>query len=121
MFIFSALLLFLVGVMHSALGGPHLVHPLANRHDLPVILGSRKNSRLTLLIGWHALTLVWWGQAAVLLVLAKDPALAVPAFLMSVSVVSALLGVAAICLSRGRHMSWVFFLPLAVCTAYMAF
>lgn len=116
----SAILLFLVGLMHSALGGPHLINPILKRKDLPIILGSIENSRLTLLIGWHALTMVWWGQALVLLILAYDAALGVPALLLSISATSATLALAAIFLSRGRHLSWVFFIPVAVLTMIAA-
>ena len=112
-------MLFLVGLMHSALGGPQLIAPILKRGDMPVILGNVQNSRLTLLIGWHALTLVFWAQAAVLLAYAYDPALLQSAVLFSVAVPSGILGLAAVILSRGRHLSWAFFLPLAAMTGTM--
>lgn len=61
----SQISLFLVGAMHSVLGGATLIRPLLAQSDFPVVLGSQRNGRLTLWFGWHALTLFWWAQAIV--------------------------------------------------------
>lgn len=121
MLLLSSILLFLVGLMHSALGGSRLINPILLRDDLPVILGSVKNSKMTLLIGWHALTLFWWGQATVLAVLHFDRDGADQVFLGTLSIACGIIGVIALFVSRGKHLSWVFLLPISVLSAFAAF
>ena len=116
----AALCLFLVGVMHSALGGRRLIAPLMARADFPVILGSQRNGRLTLFFGWHALTLFWWAQAVVLLRIAQDPTDAAQMTLLSLAAACGIMGLVALIASRGRHLSWVFFLPVAALLALSA-
>lgn len=116
----AAVLLVLVGAMHSILGGRNLITPLLAREDFPVILGSRRNGRLTLWFGWHALTFFWWAQAYVLWRMAGDTALAGPVTLAAWAVACGLIGLAALIVSKGKHLSWVFFLPLAALLGWLA-
>ena len=44
----AAVCLFLVGLMHSYLGGRNLIAPLMKNTNFPVVLGSQRNGRLTL-------------------------------------------------------------------------
>jgi hypothetical protein len=120
MLILAALLLFAVGAMHSILGGKRLIAPILRRPDLPVILGSLENTRLTLWVGWHVLTLFWWGQAVVLVVIALAPELVVTATLVTLSACAGLTGMLALVLSRAKHRSWALFLPFAFITFYAA-
>jgi hypothetical protein len=120
MLIFAAFLLFTVGAMHSVVGGKRVIAPILRRSDLPVILGSVENTRITLSVGWHILTVFWWGQAVVLVVVAVAPEHVITAFLLSLSACSALAGVLALILSRAKHLSWILFLPLALITFYVA-
>lgn len=108
----ATILLVLVGAMHSTLGGRRLITPLIARDDFPTILGSQRNARLTLWFGWHALTLFWWAQAFVFWRMAKESAQAGPATLTAWAAACGLLGVAALVLTHGRHLSWVFFWDL---------
>lgn len=114
----AATLLFLVGLMHSLLGEKNLIRPLLAREDFPVVLGSRRNARLTLWFGWHALTLFWWAQAFVLMKMAVDVETAARTTLISLSLACATLGLVALLVSRGKHVSWVFLLPLAAILAW---
>lgn len=114
MVIAAAVCLFLVGLMHSVLGGKNLVAPLMARNDFPVVLGSQRNGRLTLYFGWHALTLFWWAQAIVLVTIATEPSVVIPATLLSLAMACMILGGLALFVSRGRHLSWIFFVPIAV-------
>jgi hypothetical protein len=57
MLLIAALLTILVGAMHSVLGGKRLIAPILRMEGLPIILGSLKNTRLTLLVGWHIASL----------------------------------------------------------------
>jgi hypothetical protein len=120
MLILAAVLLVAVGVMHSVLGGKRLIAPILNRPDLPVILGTIENTRITLWAGWHILTLFWWGQAIVLVVIAVAPEHVVQAFLLSLSGCCALAGGLALVWSRAKHRSWILFLPLALITFIVA-
>lgn len=109
----AAILLFLVGLMHSVLGEKNLIRPLLAREDFPVILGSVRNAKLTLWFGWHALTLFWWAQAIVLIVMARHPGAAVETTLLTWALACGIMGMLALVVSKGRHLSWIFFLPLA--------
>lgn len=120
MLIIAAILLFAVGAMHSILGGKRLIAPILARPDLPVILGSLENTRLTLWVGWHILTLFWWGQALVLVVIALAPEHTILATLLTLSAGTAIGGILALVLSRAKHRSWIMFLPLSIITFYIA-
>ncbi|WP_424972718.1 hypothetical protein [Dinoroseobacter sp. S76] len=113
MLIFAALCLCLVSFMHSGLGGRRLIDPICCLPDLPIILGSRRNTILTLKFGWHFLSLVWLVLAALLLWLEWDAAGFNAAFLLILAGHFALCGAVALIASRGRHLSWGLFLPLA--------
>ncbi len=67
MLILAAVLLIGVGLLHSVKGGKHLIAPILRMQGLPIILGSRRNTELTLWAGWHIASLFWWGNAAALL------------------------------------------------------
>lgn len=121
MLLIAAILTIAVSLMHSVLGERRLIGPLLRREDLPVILGSLKNTRLTLRIAWHITSLMWWGIAAVLAYMHVAPETASVAFLWMVSAVFGVSGAAALVASRGKHRSWVFFLPIAVLTGYAAY
>lgn len=109
----AAVLLVLVGAMHSFMGGPNLIRPLMDKEDFPVVLGSQRNGRLTLWFGWHALTFFWWAQAIVLWRMADDTGLAGQTTLFAWSFACAAIGLTALIVSKGKHLSWVFFLPIA--------
>lgn len=117
----SAILLVLVGLMHSVLGQRNLISPLLAREDFPVVLGSQRNGRLTLWFGWHALTLFWWAQAYVLWRMADDPSRAGPTTLVSLAIACALIGATALVVSKAKHLSWVFFLPIAILLGLAAY
>ena len=110
----AAILLIMVGLMHSVLGHKKLISPLLQRDNLPIILGSLENTRLTILVGWHITTLFWWMIAGVLLFSASRPETAYEALVLGLGVVCAISGLAALILSKAKHRSWVFFLPIAV-------
>ncbi|WP_169544404.1 hypothetical protein [Sneathiella aquimaris] len=120
MLVLAAVLLFSVGLMHSLLGGRRLISPILARSDLPIILGSVRNTRLTLWVGWHILTLFWWGQAIVLIVIEVAPAYVAMATLLTLAFSSFVAGVLAIILSQAKHRSWIMFLPLAFIAFYAA-
>ena len=108
----AAVLLVLVGLFHSLIGGRRLIAPIVAREDLPAILGSRTMSRVTLKAGWHLLTVMWFALAAILVL----DQLAVAEFRQLTPGVFGgtfvFCGVMALVLSRGKHLSWVLFFPI---------
>ena len=108
----AAVLLVLVGLFHSLIGGRRLIAPIVARDDLPAILGSRAMSRVTLKAGWHLLTVMWFALAAILVL----DQLAVAEFRkLTLAVFDGTFvfcGLAALVLSRGKHLSWVLFFPI---------
>lgn len=103
--------------MHSWAGGKNLINPILRRQDLPVILGDVKLTKLTLQIGWHALSLAFLIISFLLAYLYFDHRAFEAAFLLAVAVFFLALGISALVLSRGKHLSWVFFLPVAAILA----
>ncbi|WP_309669173.1 hypothetical protein [Gemmatimonas sp.] len=100
-----------VGVAHSYLGERYLLIRLFRRTDLPRVLGSEQFTKRTLRFAWHLTTVAWWGAAAMMLAVgAGSPRLAVQ-LLSATFLVSALVALGA---SRGRHLSWLVFLGIAV-------
>lgn len=121
MLILAAFLLICVGLMHSVLGGKRLITPLLRRDDLPVILGSIENTRLTLWVGWHLLTLFFWANAISITVIALEPAFLIETVLLTIAISTGLAGCLALILTRGKHRSWIMFLPVSLITGLAAF
>lgn len=108
----AAVLLVLVGLFHSLIGGRRLIAPIVARSDLPIILGDIAMSRITLRAGWHMLTLFWFALA-VILVAQVVSAISFDRLVMGVFGVSFLIAaLIALLLSRGKHLSWVLFIPI---------
>jgi hypothetical protein len=117
----AAALLVLVGLFHTVIGGRKLIAPIVAREDLPVILGSVEMSRITLRAGWHVLTLFWLGLAALFVGMALGIAATEQMLFATFAVVFAISGGAALALSRGKHLSWIFFFPLSGICGWLAF
>ena len=114
---FAAFLTVAVGVAHSYLGERYILTRLFRRDDLPKIQGSSDFTIRTLRFAWHLTSVAWWGFAAVLVLLAQ------PSF--APSALGAIIGctflvhfVIAFAGSRGKHLSWIFFLAIGVITMY---
>ncbi|NOX93602.1 MAG: hypothetical protein GXP04_00470 [Alphaproteobacteria bacterium] len=121
MLLIAAILTIVVSLMHSILGGRRLIAPILRMDNLPIILGSVTNTKLTLRIGWHMTSLLWWGIAAILAIMHYRPESVAQAFLWMVCVVFGISGAAALILSRGAHKSWLLFFPVAAIAGYMAY
>lgn len=112
----AALLAVAMGIVHSWLGELYLVSRLLRRESLPELLGSDRFTRQTIRFAWHLTTVAWWGIAFVLALLSGA--------LPQISVAQGILyGLAATFLAsaalplvftRGRHLSWIGFLAMAV-------
>lgn len=114
----AAVLFVLVGLLHSVRGGRNLIEPILANDGAPPILGGIRDTRFTLRAGWHLMTLFWWGNAAVLVSMALDPSTVNPVFLLANALICGGTAMASLLLTDGRHLSWVFFLPIAAITAH---
>ena len=114
MLVASAVLLILVAAMHSLLGGKRLIAALVRQDSFPAILGSVERSRLTLWVGWHMLSVTWLVLAGLLLVMHVRPVERSVLAIAACALLFGVCGLTALVLSRGRHLSWVFFLPVCV-------
>ena len=113
----AALLVLATGVAHSYLGERYILVRLFRRQDLPRLFGSDWFTRRTLRFAWHVTSVAWWGLGGVLVVAAtstgealRSASLRVVAATFVVSAAVAAVG------SRGRHLSWVVFLAIALLT-----
>ena len=116
-FVISALLVFLMGVFHSILGEKYFLAHLFQRELLREV-GNEVFVNRTTRIAWHLTTLAWLGAAGVLFALAShdtsEPVVAIVANVIAVVFfASALLSLIG---SRGRHLSWIVFLIIAITT-----
>lgn len=109
----AAALLLLVSLAHSWLGERYILQRLFRRDDLPKLFGGTDFTRLTLRFAWHLTSVAWLGFAALLLHLAQPP-ISASAIGTIVAVVFAVHGLGALVGSRGRHLSWIPFLAVAV-------
>lgn len=114
MLFLAAALLIAVTAMHSIIGEVRLIRPLLRLKGLPVILGSRENTQATIRVAWHITSLFWVGLAILLVRLQLSTVDLAAWFLWTATAAFALSGAAAVILSRGRHLSWVFFIPIAL-------
>ena len=114
-FVAAAVLVVGIGIAHSWLGERYILMRLFRRQNMPHLFGSDDFTKRTLRFAWHITTVAWFGAAALLSILASYPIddsarmlSRVIAATFLVSSIVALLG------SRGRHLSWVVFLLIAV-------
>lgn len=114
--LFAALLAFLLGLAHTYLGERYILIRLFRRSDLPKLFGSDWFTCRTLRFAWHLTTIAFWGFGAILVLAAfsrssadfRDGSLVVIGCTFFVSATLALFA------TRGRHLSWIVFLAMAV-------
>ena len=117
----AAVLTALLGLAHSWLGERYLVSRLMRRKDLPKLFGSDRFTRHTIRFAWHLTTVAWFGFAALLWLLAHrspseslEPSL-VREILARTFAFGALIAFVG---SRGRHLSWLVLLAIALLIWY---
>ncbi len=102
-----AILLIAQALGHSVLGELTVIRPLL-AGEVPPLLGHRQFGRDTIRMAWHATTVVWLTQAAVLLALALAPEIDATGRRL-LWVIGAGLGLSALWFlvgTRGRHLVW---------------
>lgn len=116
----AAVIILLIGLVHSWLGERYLLLRLEKLDTLPRLYGGTDYTMRLLRFAWHITTLAWCGLASVLYLLARpstSPALIGRAvalcFLVQFAV--SLWG------SRGKHLSWLGFLLVGVLTLLASF
>jgi len=111
----GAVLAFAIGLAHSWLGERYILIRLFRREDLPRLFGNDWFTKRTLRFAWHLTTVAWWGFSLVLLAYAAPESegartLALKAISLTF-VVSAVLSGG---FTRGKHLSWIVFLAIAL-------
>ena len=107
----------LMGVAHSYLGEKYILIRLFRRPDLPRLYGDDWFTRRTLRFAWHLTSVAWWGFALILWELARSGG-EVSSAAIAKAVVLTFVASAALSLgfARGRHVSWILFLAIALLT-----
>lgn len=108
----AAILLFLIGFIHSYLGERYILIRLFRNSRIPHLFGGDFFTRGTLRFAWHMTTVAWWGFAWLLLAVASASEIQ-QAVLQTVSVVFFLTGLLAFGFTKGRHISWLVFWTVA--------
>ncbi len=107
----AASLCFALGILHSVLGERTILGPLFERGQLPKLFGSEEFTQQTLRFTWHVTTVLLWGLAGILgLLAAGSPGRLLPVMCWMFAVCAAVTLVQ----TRGKHFSWVVFAVIAV-------
>lgn len=114
-FVAAAILTLAIGLAHSWLGERYILTRLFRRQNIPHLFGSDDFTKRTLRFAWHITTIACFGAAALLLILASST-LDVSARLLAGTIAATFLASAVVALigSRGRHLSWIVFLIIAI-------
>ncbi len=111
----GAVLAFGLGLAHSYLGERYILIRLFKRGNLPHLFGSDDFTRRTLRFVWHVTTIAWWGLGAVMVVNAAGQVAQPGRAALAVMAITFLVTAAiTLVITRGRHLSWVVFLAIAI-------
>ena len=109
----AAVLLLLLGLVHSVLGERYILVRLFRRDNLPRLFGSDVFTKRTLRFAWHLTTVVWLGVAVLLVRMAGGQTLGAPEIGGTVASTAGVSALVALVGSRGRHPAWIVFLVVA--------
>lgn len=112
--VIAAALAALTGIAHSVLGERYILIRLFRRQDLPKLFGNDRFTRRTLRFAWHVTSVAWWGFAALLLLVAAQRPAGAPGVLSVIAGTFLATAVIVAIGSRGRHLSWIVFLSIAI-------
>jgi hypothetical protein len=108
----AALLVFIVGAIHSWLGERRLIGPVLAPENRQGVL-VHHYARYVLRFAWHLTTLTWWAIAVILGLMALSPVGETGRMILVVIATLFLaMGAFTLVTSRGRHVSWPFFLAI---------
>ena len=109
----AAILLFVIGTVHSWLGERKLIGPLLAPGYRKGLLEKSEFARQVLRFAWHLTTVAWWGIGAMLLVLGQAPLEPTGRLILWITAATFLVtGLATLLASRGRHLAWPVFLAV---------
>jgi hypothetical protein len=111
--VMASVLMALLGAAHSYLGERYILIRLFRRGNLSELFRRPEFTRQTLRLAWHITTVLAFGLAMILLVLALPLHERFRSIGRIISVTVALCGVMALILSRARHLSWIIFFTIA--------
>lgn len=106
----AAVLLVLIGFVHSYLGERYILIRLFKRDNIPHLFGSDDFTKGTLRICWHVISLAAFGFAALLFHFQANNHFV----LLVIGVVFAGSAALSMYFTKGKHLSWVAFLSIAV-------
>lgn len=112
----AAVLAVLIAIVHSSLGERYILVRLLRRENLPKLFGGVEFTKNTLRFAWHLTSVAWCGLAAVLVVLAGSEGVSAPRLARVVSITFGVTALLALVGSKGRHLSWIVFLAIALLT-----
>ena len=103
----------LLALGHSYLGERYILMRLFRRDGLPTLFGDTTFTQHTLRFAWHLTSIAWLALAAILVKLNSHVPSRAELGLVLVGTF-AVSGAIALVGSRGRHLSWVVFLAIAI-------
>ena len=112
----AAVLVIGLGAFHSVMGEIYIVRRLLRRDNLPKLFGGDTFTKRTIRYAWHLLTIFATAIGGILFAFSStgESSLRVIAAILGWSFVAATVwGLAS---TRGRHLSWLVFLALAILT-----
>ena len=113
--ILGAALAVAIGLAHSWLGEQYILIRLFRRANLPRLFGGDAFTKRTLRFAWHLTTIAWWGFAVLLILYAiEEPGQVTPAAVSTIALTFLASSALALVVSRGRHLSWIVFLSIAI-------
>lgn len=101
----AALLMALLGFAHSYLGERFILLRLFRRDSLPKLFGGTDFTQRTLRFAWHLTTVLAFGFAAVLILVARGGSSV--AVVRTIGWCLVVAGLLPLIHTRGRHLSWI--------------
>lgn len=114
----AALMLLIIGFLHSYLGEKYLLIRLF-KYELPKLLGGVWFTKQVLRFAWHLTTVAWFGFAVILICMHFERSSLDIVTLKITSAVFLLSGLMSFSFTKGKHFSYVgFWFVAAVCGYY---
>ena len=109
----AAILLILIGLVHSYLGERYILVRLFKR-ELPKLFGGDKFTKQVLRFAWHLTTIAWFGFAALLIGISYAKGELYQITLYTIATVFLLSGLMSFGYTKGRHYSYIVFWFVAI-------
>lgn len=110
MILVAAIILILIGVIHSYLGEKYILIRLFKRDNIPHLLGSDHFTKGTLRFCWHIMSVAAFGFSAILLNKSSNDVFT----LYTIGFVFLISALLSIYFTKAKHLSWVAFLAVSV-------